>query len=382
MPPALLGSSAATGTAKTAGNGPRNDGPGGDRRDFDAMLNGDTNTAPKPSDPTASKPAKPAASGTPTPDADAAKPTDPGKRPASEDSGEPGSEVAATPATPAKPGEDTADDTDAAPWPPFGLAGLALIGLEPAAAPATPPPPAATGTATDPLLAAATAPPATAAAAPALSATGTAAATATAPAAAIVLPADAEVTDDSQLLKAVTDAIASNDAGDAPATPLLHALHAAAELKGAAVTAAFTGSPTATPDVGADDFGDAMSARIGWLADQKIGHAVIRVTPHDLGQVEVRLQIDGDKIHASFSSAHADVRHALETSLPRLREMLGEQGFQLGNADVGHQHTAQDGKAGGDSTGQGGGDGEPALADITVSPAQLMRQRGLVDAYA
>lgn len=384
MPPALLGSGAATGTAKTAGNSPRNDTPGGDRRDFDAMLKGDANTTPKPSDPTGSKPAKPEAGGKPTPDADAAKPGDPGKRPASEESGEPGSEVtAAAPATPAKPGEDTAEDTDAAPWPPLGLAGLALIGLEPAVAPATPPPTAATGAATDPLLAAAAATPATAAAAPAQPATGAAGTAATtSPAAAIVLPTDAEVTDDSQLLKAVTDAIAGNDGGDAPATPLLHALHAATELKGTAFSAAFTGSPTATPDVGADDFGDAMSARIGWLADQKIGHAVIRVTPHDLGQVEVRLQIDGDKVHASFSSAHAEVRHALETSLPRLREMLGEQGFQLGNADVGHQHTAQDGKAGGDSTGHGGGDGEPALADITVSPAQLMRQRGLVDAYA
>ncbi|PTT60307.1 flagellar hook-length control protein FliK, partial [Stenotrophomonas sp. HMWF003] len=143
--------------------------------------------------------------------------------------------------------------------------------------------------------------------------------------------------DDPALLKAVTDALAGADAADAPATPLLHALHAAAELKTGAVTAAFTGSPTATPDVGADDFGDAMSARIGWLADQKIGHAVIRVTPHDLGQIEVRLQIDGDKVHASFSSAHAEVRHALEASLPRLRDMLGEQGFQLGNADVGQQ---------------------------------------------
>ncbi len=384
MPAALLGSGAATGTATTAGNSPRNDSPGGDRRDFDAMLKGDANTAPRPSDPTAGKPAKPDPSGKPTPDADAAKPGDPGKRPASEDSGEPGSEVAAAaPATPGKPGEDTAEDTDTAPWPPLGLAGLALIGLAPAAAPATTTPPVATGTATDPLLAAPMAPPATAAAAPALPTTGAAGtADATAPAAAIVLPDDAGLTDDRQLLKAVTDAIASSDGGDAPATPLLHALHAAAELKGTPVSAAFTGNPTATPDVGADDFGDAMGARIGWLADQKIGHAVIRVTPHDLGQVEVRLQIDGDKVHASFSSAHAEVRHALETSLPRLREMLGEQGFQLGNADVGHQHTAPDGKAGGGQSGAGGGDGEPALADLTVSPAQLMRQRGLVDAYA
>jgi len=386
MPPALLGSAAATGTATPTGASPRPDSAAtGDRRDFDAMLKGDANSVAKPAERRAGRSGTPDAKGAPAPDADAAKPGEPGKRPASDDAIDAGSEAtAATPATPAKPGEAPAEDTEAAPWPPLGLAGLALIGLAPAAPPAAAAPapaPGATGAATDPLLAAAAATPT--AAAPALPVAGATGATASAAApAAIVLPADTEVADDSQLLKAVTDAIASSDGGDAPQAPLLHALHAAAELKGSTASPVFSGSPTATPDVGADDFGDAMSARIGWLADQKIGHAVIRVTPHDLGQVEVRLQIDGDKVHASFSSAHAEVRHALETSLPRLREMLGEQGFQLGNADVGHQHTAQDGKAGGGQSGAGGGDGEPALADITVSPAQLMRQRGLVDAYA
>jgi flagellar hook-length control protein FliK len=76
------------------------------------------------------------------------------------------------------------------------------------------------------------------------------------------------------------------------------------------------------------------------------------------------------------------VRHALESSLPRLRDLLGEQGFQLGNADVGQQQTAQDGGRGEGRSGMSGDDGEPALADATLSPSQLIRQRGLVDAYA
>jgi len=182
---------------------------------------------------------------------------------------------------------------------------------------------------------------------------------------------------------ALADAIAhaAGDA-DAPAPQLLHALHAAAELKAAATASTFQGEPTATPHIGGDDFDDAMSARIGWLADQKIGHATIKVTPHDLGLIEVRLQMDGDKVHATFSSAHADVRHALESSIPRLREMLNDQGFQLGNADVGQQQTAQDGKANGGQAGHGNADGDTALVETTVSPSQLMRQRGLVDAYA
>jgi flagellar hook-length control protein FliK len=46
-------------------------------------------------------------------------------------------------------------------------------------------------------------------------------------------------------------------------------------------------------------------------------------------------------------SPHVDVRQALESSLPRLRELLGEQGFQLAHADVGHQAPGGDGNASG-----------------------------------
>lgn len=381
MPPALQGS-ASTGASKNTGSSARSEpaSGGSSRQDFDALLKGDADTAaPAPARP-AGKPGKAEATATPGSEPDPG--TDTAKRPAADDGSEASSD-AATASTPAgKPGTaDAADETEPAPWPPFGLAGLALAGAVPAVPAPMPATPVPVSDA-DPLLAPATATPALP-----LAAVGTAAAGAPAAAepGAIALPAGTEApapADDAPMLKVVTEALASSDGGEAPATPLLHALHAASELKSSAVTAAFTGSPTATPDVGADDFGDAMSARIGWLADQKIGHAVIRVTPHDLGQIEVRLQIDGDKVHASFSSAHAEVRHALESNMPRLREMLGEQGFQLGNADVGQQHTAQDGKPGSGQAGTAGGDGEPALTEVTVSPAQLMRQRGLVDAYA
>lgn len=67
---------------------------------------------------------------------------------------------------------------------------------------------------------------------------------------------------------------------------------------------------------------------MSWLADQKIGHAHIKVTPNEMGPVEVRLHLDGDKVNASFTAANADTRQALEQSLPRLREMLGQNGFQ------------------------------------------------------
>ncbi|WP_313217350.1 flagellar hook-length control protein FliK [Stenotrophomonas sp.] len=373
-PASVLGGSPATATAGKSGGTPRSGtGDGDARRDFDTLLKNDAGSAKR----VGASDGKPAPA-TPTADdgrgTGADRPTRGSRETTPPTDGDTASEAtASTPSTP--DAQDSIDPADTAPWPPFGLAGLALAGVEPQP---SVPPPTTTATTTLPgavvAPAAATGAPTGPLAVPADAGTGPAA---------LLLPVDAEPTPDAELLKTVTDAItAAGDGADAPPTPLLHALNAAAELKTSAPAAPFTGAPTATPHLGGDDFEDAVSARIGWLADQKIGHAHIRITPDDLGPIDVRLHLDGDKVHASFTSAHADVRHALESSLPRLREMLNEQGFQLGNADVGQQQTAQDGKAGDGRSGLAGDDGEPSLADATVSPAQLMRQRGLVDAYA
>ncbi|RBH04943.1 flagellar hook-length control protein FliK, partial [Xanthomonas oryzae pv. oryzae] len=134
------------------------------------------------------------------------------------------------------------------------------------------------------------------------------------------------------------------------------------------------------PDLGSDNFDDAIGARMSWLADQKIGHAHIKVTPNEMGPVEVRLHLDGDKVNASFTAANADTRQALEQSLPRLREMLGQNGFQLGQADVGQQHQHPSGNRNG---GNGHGNGLTLDDSPPVGiPSVVLRQRGLLDAYA
>ncbi|MEN4952584.1 flagellar hook-length control protein FliK [Stenotrophomonas sp. TWI819] len=385
-PSALLGGTAPAPSSTAGASGSRPDASGGsDRREFDAMLKPGRDAArPEASSKPAGRREAPAGKDAATPDTGkdtaprpgSASSKDTAETPATTDTS------AAPPATADKPVAEAADD-DAA-WPPFGLAGLALNGL-PVPVP-VPVAPAPLGTATGaapttaglPTLATATADTTAPAAGPLAPA---------APAASgIALPAlaaDAAPADAVPLLKTFTEALsaAASDGPDAPATPVLHALQSIVDAKPAAATP-FTGSPTATPQLGAGDFDDAVGARVSWLADQKIGHAHIKITPNDLGPIDVRLHLDGDKVHATFTSAHADVRHALESSLPRLRDMLGEQGFQLGQADVGQQHTAQDGGRGeGTRTGTGD-DGEPLMAETTLSPSQLIRQRGLVDAYA
>ena len=390
--PAPLASSANTATPATSNSAARASRSEGGK-DFSQLLQGGAPCAPasagNPTTPTPSTPSPPstADSNGQAPDernagAEAATAETPSLPP-----------VAVTPAGPGTE-KDKPAATEDAPWPPPGLAGLVLampMPADPAAAlPTTAAPALASDGSALPAAAPATNPPLPAAA-PATAPTT--------PVAADAKPAAASADDAALPLPEMilpgkrsergergegSDVAA---VGDRASTSLLHAPAAAAvqDLKAAlaAGNAIFNGEPTPKPVLGDDGFDQAIGARLGWLADQKIGHAHIRLSPDDMGPVDVRLQLNGDKVHASFSSPHVDVRQALESSLPRLRELLGEQGFQLAHADVGHQSPGDDGNAPGQPGGSGIiGDGEPTPGEASMSSAQLIRQRGLLDAYA
>ncbi len=132
----------------------------------------------------------------------------------------------------------------------------------------------------------------------------------------------------------------------------------------------------ADPDAG---FDDGFGTRIAWMAEQRVGHAQIRLNPEHVGPIDVRVQLDGNRVSAEFHSAHAEVRQAIEASLPRLREMLGQHGLQLGQADVGQRQSGQAAR------GDGGNSGFGASSDETREPADTaahLRSRGLLDEYA
>ncbi|MGE6332288.1 flagellar hook-length control protein FliK [Stenotrophomonas sp. NPDC077659] len=385
--PSALSSSTGTGstgsTGSTASSGARGTGGG---KDFRQMLQGSPETAAKAPPASKAQPGKAGASshGAPAnPDGSADKPSS-----AATDSDAAPTEAAtaSSPSTsPAADDNDTASEGDDAPWPPLGLAGLVLAVPVPTDGVGSTPAASANGVDAGLPAAAPTLPAAAPLAAGAPASSAVTAATA---------GSDGQITTQ-QLPDMILGQQALDGADDAdslligdrtPPAPLQAPLPAALQDLKAALgsTAAFNGEPTPTPTLGDDGFDQAVGARLGWLADQKIGHAHIRLNPEDLGPVDVRLQMNGDKVHASFSSPHVEVRQALESSLPRLRELLGEQGFQLAHADVGHSGSGDGGTSAqpGGTGDLAGGDGEPSRGDTTVSAAQLMRQRGLLDAYA
>jgi len=167
----------------------------------------------------------------------------------------------------------------------------------------------------------------------------------------------------------------------APVAAPLAGIPAPASDYGLARIATVNPLASMTPDLHGDRFGDTLGTQMTWMAEQKIGHAHIRVSPGDLGAIEVSLRLEGDRVHADFSSAQPEVRQALQDSLPRLREMLGQQGFQLAQADVGHRQQPQSSPAQ-TNTSRGGGDGTTSTTDTAPRGAPVRIARGLLDAYA
>jgi flagellar hook-length control protein FliK len=156
-------------------------------------------------------------------------------------------------------------------------------------------------------------------------------------------------------------------------------------LSGTGTGAAQPSAQVSVP-VGQPGWGRAVGEQMMWFVSQNIRSASLRLNPQHLGPMEMQVHMDGDKASIAFASQHVMVRDALESALPRLREMFSANGLDLVNVNVSHQQDP--GYSGGDprSSGSGGGSrsgfAEPAggLFPAAMMPETAIAQ-GLVDYY-
>ena len=97
--------------------------------------------------------------------------------------------------------------------------------------------------------------------------------------------------------------------------------------------------PTVSPTEITEAFGrtawsQGMGKQVLSMVNQNIGSAEIRLNPAHLGPIEILIDMSEDQVNVSLSSRHAIVREAMEQALPKLREMLDENGFSLADADI------------------------------------------------
>lgn len=203
------------------------------------------------------------------------------------------------------------------------------------------------------------------------------------------------------------DVAAKAEAKSAVATRPLEALAAAHDPNDAATAAlqasaaapahsaiAQTGSVTAfriVAPLGDNRWQDAIGDSLVIMTGQQQNRAELVLTPPQLGRVEVSLTVTGDQANALFASTNPAVREALESALPRLRELLADAGIVL-NSQVGSElpRNAADGNARNELAARSApGDEAPgrtlglAIATGTGGVAVATGSgRGLVDVFA
>lgn len=81
-------------------------------------------------------------------------------------------------------------------------------------------------------------------------------------------------------------------------------------------------------------WGNELADRILILSKQNIQQAQIRINPPNLGPLELRISVQNEQANVSFVSNHVQVRDAIESAIPRLREMFADNGFQSLDVDI------------------------------------------------
>ncbi len=126
-----------------------------------------------------------------------------------------------------------------------------------------------------------------------------------------------------------------------------------------------------------------LQEKIRWMVNSRHTLAEIRLDPPELGSMQVRVNMNGDAASVNFVVQSQQARDALNDAMPRLRDMLSEQGIELGESFV-QQDSGGEGE---DADGQlAGGNGQlegETDEDTEVREQPLTRQEtGGIDYYA
>ena len=133
----------------------------------------------------------------------------------------------------------------------------------------------------------------------------------------------------------------------------------------------------ATP-VASPNWGNELGQQVAWMTSSGNHVAELHLNPPNLGPMEIKLTVHNDQATIQFVSQHQEVRTALESALPRLKEMMMDSGISLGNASVDSGSSQQSG-FGQQERSSRSGEPLPITGHI---PVRISRSIGKVDTFA
>lgn len=85
------------------------------------------------------------------------------------------------------------------------------------------------------------------------------------------------------------------------------------------------------------DFSDAVKDKVMLMISQKLQRFDITLDPPELGSMQVRVNLQNEQASVSFMVQNQQAKEALEQNMHKLRDMLAQQGVDVGDANVEQQ---------------------------------------------
>jgi hypothetical protein len=83
-----------------------------------------------------------------------------------------------------------------------------------------------------------------------------------------------------------------------------------------------------------NDVAKVLQEKVSMMLNLNNKQAEIRLDPPELGSMQIRIRSDAEQAQVNFVVQNQQAKEALEQSLPKLKEMLAEQGIELGDSNI------------------------------------------------
>ncbi len=98
-----------------------------------------------------------------------------------------------------------------------------------------------------------------------------------------------------------------------------------------------------------------VAEKVQMMMSKNLKNLDIRLDPPELGRMQIRMTMNNDLANVHFTVSNPQARDLIEQTLPRLREMLAQQGMQLADSSVQQQSSGQQqGYTASEQSGKGG----------------------------
>lgn len=151
---------------------------------------------------------------------------------------------------------------------------------------------------------------------------------------------------------------------------------------GTATQAATSQTQMAPLNLGQNAWESNLGSRLQMMVGQNVQSAEIRLDPPELGALDIKIKVTNDIASVNITSPHSQVREALETAVPRLREMFAESGLSLGDVNVRQESFAQQQNSAEENEGTLASAADSDVGDEPVSVARKIVSDNLLDTYA